>query len=92
MIIWHHKNAARTILKMGFEYTASLSTKSLKVAFVFGGSIYSATKGVYSATKQKGFKYEKGHKVCSMLLAERICRAFRRSGPAFSGALCAAAW
>jgi hypothetical protein len=52
MIIWHHKNAARTILKMGFEYTASLSTKSLKVAFVFGGSIYSATKRVYSATKK----------------------------------------
>ena len=52
MIIWHHKNAARTILKMGFEYTASFSTRTLKDDARIGGSIYSATKRVYSATKK----------------------------------------
>jgi hypothetical protein len=78
MIIWHHKNAARTILKMGFEYTASLSTKSLKVAFVFGGSISEHVRRVWSAAKQKGCKYEKGHNAQNSKLAKCLAMDSRR--------------
>ena len=92
MIIWHHKNAARTILKMWFEYSASFSTTSLKDDARMGGSIYSATKRVYSATKKV---YSEGllpRTVYWILLAERICSPRRNFQLPRRSALCDGAW
>ena len=74
----HHKSAEETILVSWFEYTASFSTKSLKDDARIGGSISEDVRRVWSAAKQKGCKYEKGHNAQNSKLAKCLAMDSRR--------------